>query len=453
MGADPAPLPDPMPVQAADMPLHGTIRVPGSKSLTNRAIVLAALAGGTTVLEGALRSDDTDGLLRALGALGVASTTQGDRIQVAGCAGRVPNARETRVDLGDGGTPTRFMLAVAALATAPVVVDGSARMRKRPIADGVDLLRRLGVQADYAEAEGRLPVRIVPGGSTPRGGTVIARPTASSQFISALLLVAPWFRDGVTLEFVGAPTSQSYVELTVDELRRWGALVQETRGPGGVLETVRVAPGPLRARAPVHVEPDASSAAYWGVAAAVVEDSELLLAGLPADSRQPDMGVFAALRAMGAVVHGERDGLVVAWGGARGGAPLRPVHVDAARFPDGALALAAAAALATGPSRITGLSTLRVKESDRLAAMHAELVRIGCAARISDDAIDVIPTGVPTPRDVRIRTYRDHRIAMSFAAIGLRTDGLLIEDPACTSKSYPGFWADLARLRAGDAGH
>lgn len=447
MGADAAPLPDPMPVPAAEMPLHGTIRVPGSKSLTNRALVLAALAAGTSVVEGALRSDDTDGLLRALGALGVAATADGDRVRVTGCAGRVPNARETRVDLGDGGTPTRFMLAVAALASAPVVVDGSARMRERPIADGVDLLRRLGVQAEYAESEGRLPVRIVPGPSAPRGGTVIARPTASSQFISALLLVAPWFRDGIALEFVGTPTSQSYVELTVDELRRWGAHVQETRGAGGALETVRVAPGPLRARDRVEVEPDASSAAYWGVAAAVVEDGDLLLAGLPADSRQPDMGVFAALRAMGADVEGCREGLRVAWNGRRGGAPLRPVHVDASHFPDGALAVAAAAALASGPSRITGLATLRVKESDRLEALRAELERIGCGARIAEDSIDVLPDGVPAPAGVVVRTYRDHRIAMSFAAIGLRTGGLLVEDPGCTAKSYPGFWADLARMR------
>ena len=451
MGADAAPLPDPMPVVAAEMPLHGTIRVPGSKSLTNRALVLAALSGGTSLLEGALRSDDTDGLLRALGALGVDASAEGDRIRVAGCAGRVPNARETRVDLGDGGTPTRFMLAVATLATGPVVVDGSPRMRERPIADGVDLLRRLGVHAEYAEAEGRLPVRIAPGPSAPRGGTVIARPTASSQFISALLLVAPWFRDGITLEFVGRPTSQSYVELTVDELRRWGAHVQETRGPGGVLETVRVAPGPLRARDRVAVEPDASSAAYWGVAAAVVEDSDLLLAGLPADSRQPDMGVFAALRAMGADVQGDREGLRVAWNGPRGGAPLRPVQVDASNFPDGALAVAAAAALASGPSRITGLATLRVKESDRLEALRAELARIGCGARITGDSIDVMPEGMPVPAGVCVRTYRDHRIAMSFAAIGLRTGGLFIEGPRCTEKSYPGFWTDLARVRDGGA--
>lgn len=450
MGADAPSLPDPMPVPAAEMPLLGAVRVPGSKSLTNRALVLAALAGGTSVLEGALRSEDTDGLLRALGAVGIPCAAEGDRLRVEGCAGQVPNAREVRVDMGEGGTPTRFMLAVAALAASPVVVDGSTRMRERPIADGVDLLRRLGVQAEYAEAEGRLPVRIVPGPAAPRGGTVIARPTASSQFISALLLVAPWFREGVTLEFVGAPTSQSYVELTVDELRRWGANVQETRGPGGVLETVRVAPGPLAPRLHVAIEPDASSAAYWGVAAAVVEDSDLLLAGLPADSRQPDMGVFAALRAMGAEVHGGRDGLRVAWAGARGGAPLRPVQVDASGFPDGALAIAAAAALASGPSRITGLSTLRVKESDRLEALRAELERIGCRARVTEGAIETLPSGIPAPHGVRIRTYRDHRIAMSFAAIGLRTGGLLVEDPGCTAKSYPGFWADLARLRAAD---
>ncbi len=427
------------------------MQVPGSKSLTNRALLLAALAQGSSALVGALRSDDTDRLGRALGLLGVEIATVGDRITVQGAAGRLVARGEPTLDLGDGGTPARFMLAAAALATAPVVIDGSARLRERPFADGIALLRALGVQIECLRAEGQLPVRVVPGAAAPVGGTLIAGQVASSQFLSALLLVAPWFRDGLTLELREPPTSEAYLGLTIDELRRWGAQVEQSHGADGSLARVRVAPGALAPRPQAHIEADASSAVYWAAAAALVPGSQIELTGLPGDSRQPDMGAIAALETMGARVERAADRVRVAWQGPAAGPALRGISLDASGFPDGALAVAAAAAAATGPTRLRGLQTLRVKESDRLAAMQAELVRVGAGARVEGDALLIEPPASLAPHGVRVQTYRDHRIAMSFAVLGLRTGGLLIQDPGCVQKSYPGFWRDLERLRTGGA--
>jgi len=445
-------------------PIDAVLAVPGSKSLTNRALMLAAMASGRTELQWALRSDDTDALARALAALGATIEARGpgpggpvvaDEFSVDGVGGRFASGGDVSLHLGDGGTPTRFAMAVAAFAPRRVTIDGSARMRERPVADGVELLRQLGVRVEWIEQDGRLPVVVDGRGDPPAGGTLHVGRIASSQFASALLLLAPWMRDGLELRFESPPTSASYLTLTVDELRRWGARVDEARDAHGTLRSIRVAPGPLAARGAVMVEQDASSAVFWAVAAAIVPGSDLVLGWLPPESRQPDMRILAILESMGAAVIRSSGGVRVACR-VPAGDPSAPLdgagEVDCGDCPDGALALMAAAAVASGPTRITGLGTLRAKESDRLSAMRDALKRVGATIDVGTDWIEIGPLAAGCSVEARIDPRGDHRVAMSLAVLGMRTGGIRIDDPGCVSKSYPQFWSALDLLSRGRAG-
>lgn len=283
--------------------------------------------------------------------------------------------------------------------------------------------------------------------------------TASSQFMSALLLVGPHLTRGIELTFSEPPVSASYIELTVAELVRWGVQVAVTRTATGELAAIRVPAGRLLGRRAV-VEPDASSAVFWAAAAAAVPGSRVLLAGLSIDSPQPDMGAIRALAAMGAVVAGEEGGVRVTHGNLRG------IDIDCSLFPDGALAVVAVAALASSASRFSGLETLRVKECDRVHALVHNLRLLGVRCDEGSDWIAIHPreaagagasagagaaasTGTEASSNARvlIPTFRDHRVAMAFAVLGLRLGNVQIENPACVGKSYPGFWQDLDRLR------
>lgn len=459
----PRELPDPFPVPRAVGPVCLSIRVPGSKSITNRALILAALADGVSVLHGALRSEDTDGLASALRALGCEIRVEDDAIHVHGCGGRFALRDPLRINLGDGGTPTRFMLAAASLARAPVTIDGSARMRERPVADSVTLLRALGVSvvgealttSEALTASASLPLVVTPGPAAPHGGLLRISRTATSQCVSGLLLCAPWFRDGLRVEFTEQPTSQSYLELTIDELRRWGVAVEESRNASGALTAIAVPHGPPCARAEVQIEADASSAMYWAAAAAIIPGSSVELLGLPRESRQPDMHAINTLGAMGAIIEPSSTHVGatrVACAVTNDQPPLRGGRFDLSSAPDGALAIAAIAALADGETRLDGLSTLRVKECDRVVALRDGLVAMGVNALIDGDSLVIAPRDGSMRADAGtalIQTVRDHRIAMAFSVVGLRTGGLKIIDPSCVAKSYPGFWTHLARVAAG----
>lgn len=441
-----AALPDPLPVGRATA-LMGAVRVPGSKSLSARALVLAGLAKGTSRLQGLLDSDDTRALAMALQAIGVqlgAGGLRGDSIELTGCDG-APTGGAT-VHCADGGTPARFLLAVAALARQPVTVDGSARLRERPMGDGVALLRALGVECRHAGREGFLPIEVRPG-RRPTGGDLEVGRTASSQFVSGLLLVAPWLARGLTVRFVEPPVSATYIELTLDELARWGVAAEVTRTAAGVLQGIRVPPAPPPCRV-AAIEPDASSAVFWTAAAAIVPGSRLVIQGLPRGSRQPDMGAVGALSDMGALVRDHPPGLEVGCAATRlDQPPLRGIERDCSDFPDGALAVAAAAAVAAGPSRLLGLGTLRVKECDRVHALAHNLEVLGATVRQGPDWLEIHP--IATPRPATLPTFNDHRVAMAFAVLALRLGGAAIADPRCVAKSYPGFWRDLQSLAPG----
>lgn len=420
----------------APRPFRGSVTPPGSKSETNRFLMLAALSSGRTRLDAPLRADDTNRFIDALRACG-AGIHEGESWVEVESSGVLEGG--SSVTLGDGGTPTRFMIALATLARQPITIDGSARMRERPVAEGIEMLRALGAEIQYVESEGRLPVR-VGGGKVPRGGALEVGRTASSQFVSAVLLLAPRLERGIDL-FVRADslTSPSYVELTIHALEKWGVPVQVERDGKGMLARITVPPTQLRA-ASLQVEVDASSAAYFLAAAAIVPDAGVVIRGLPRLSKQPDVACLSALVSMGASECSSAAGI-----GVEGTSTWRGIDIDASRWPDGALCLAAVASLAKGSTRIRGLETLKVKESDRVHVMAEQLARTGCCIESTDHSITIHPDRARAA-PVLIDPQGDHRVAMSFAVLGLARPGISIANPTCVSKSYPAFWRDLHQL-------
>ena len=436
---------DPLPIEPAARAADAAIRVPGSKSLSNRHLVLAALAAAPTTLRGLLACDDCDRLLRALEGLGIGDHATGaahsaDSIELA----RRGAPRPGRLDLGDGGTPTRFMLALAAAQPeGEWTIDGSARMRERPVAEGVEMLRFLGARIEYAEAEGRLPVRVRGGGLV--GGRLTVGRTASSQFVSALMLVAPALRDGLEIEFTDEPTSASYLQLSLAALAAARVEASVAYGPvalggppGSGLRRIAIAPQPVPGGV-VDIEPDASSAVY-PAAAAVLTGGRVELLGLSRRSAQPDSWFLDDLALRGAAIEETEGGTRVS---ARG--PVRALDSDYASAPDAAVMAMVLAALGDAPSRFTGLGTLRVKESDRIAAVAAGLRALGGTVETGEDwaRIHPLPARI-TP--AAIGTVNDHRIAMAFAVLGLARRGVSIRDPGCVRKSWPGFWDALRAL-------
>lgn len=467
-----AALPDPFAIEPMAFTSQAiraaAIRVPGSKSLSNRHLILAALARGSTRLRGLLACDDCDRLLAALDACAISHRVDGGDLIIDGGADR--SERDTTVNLGDGGTPTRFMLAFAAAQRGGAcIIDASARMRERPVAEGVAMLRALGgeIHAEiHAENDAknhgvgdhmRLPMRLpmrVRGGSL-RGGRIDIGATASSQFVSALMLVAPALADGIDIHFTDEPTSASYLELSLAALAAAGVNFEVVRRPvllsaasvGGGLARITIAPQPI-AGGTIDIEPDASSAVY-PAAAAVLCGSTVTLEGLARHSAQPDIGFLDDLAMRGARVEVVGNATRVS-----AGKSLRGHDANYARMPDAAVMAMVLAACADGPSLFTGLATLRVKESDRIAAVATGLRALGATVETGDDWARIHPlparnSAINPAMKVAIDTVNDHRIAMAFAILGLARGGVSIANPGCVAKSWPGFWTSLDLLRSG----
>ena len=410
-----------------DGPMDARVHVPGSKSITNRALVAAALAPGRSVLTGALAAEDTRAMRDVLTDLGVTvgATDDETTLTVDGCAG-APGPVSGRLDGRSAGTVARFLPPLLALGEGPYVLDGSAQMRTRPLGAGIAALRMLGVDVAWEGAQGHLPIRVT--GSGGRVAPAVAvRADVSSQYTSGLLLSAPCFADGLELSVVGAVVSRPYLEMTTAVMAAFGARVEAT-GDGYV-----VAPGGYRP-SQYAIEPDASAASYF-FAAAAITGGRVVVEGLGADSLQGDLGFVRVLERMGCVVDiraGETE--------LRGPATLAGVEVDLRELSDTAQTLAVVAPFASSPTRITGIGFIRNKESDRVGAVATELRRAGIDAVEEPDGLLI---GPGTPRAARIATYEDHRMAMSFALLGLRTPGIVIEDPGCVSKTFPAYFAAL----------
>ncbi len=415
-------------------PLDHDVEVVGSKSYTNRALVLAALAEGPTELSGALFSDDTRYMAEALRELGVAVTADeaASTLHVMGAAGRVP-AASARCFVGNAGTAARFLPVVMALGAGTYELDGIERMRHRPIAPLLDALSSLNVRVESLGEPGCVPIRVY-GGSLV-GGQVRIAGHISSQYISGLMMGAPCMRDGLILDLEGELVSRPYLEMTAQAMRDFGATL-EREGERRI-----VIPGGQRYRGRAYrIEPDASAASYFFAAAAIC-GGRVRVNGLGTRSLQGDRGLVHILARMGCRVH-EGDDFTEVCGPENG--RLVGVEVDMADLSDVAQTLAAVAPFATTPTRVTGIGFIRKKETDRVAAVVAELNRLGVRAEEEADGYVVHP-GLPHPGAVS--TYDDHRMAMSFALLGLRCPGIEILDPDCVSKTFPSYFDVLERLR------
>lgn len=402
----------------AGAPVHATVRVPGSKSITNRALVLAALAEDSTTLRHPLDSRDTRLMADALRALGVTVEVGGQSWQVTPGPLRGPAS----VDVGLAGTVMRFVPPVATLADGPVSFDGDPRARERPLHPLIDALRTLGASIDDG-GRGGLPIT-VHGRGRLRGGAVDIDASASSQLLSALLLAGPRYDDGVSVRHVGGRLpSAPFIELTLAMLRDRGAQVDADDGRW----TVR--PSALRGGV-IDVEPDLSSAAPFLVAP-LVAGGVVRLAGWPTSSLQAGAATPAVLAAMGATCRPDGDVLVVTGTGA-----ITGIDIDLADNPELACVLAAVAALASTPSTLRGIGHMRGHETDRLAALAKELGGLGADVIERDDGLEIHPAAL---HGGVFHTYDDHRLAMAAAVIGLVVPGVQVENVETTGKTYPGF--------------
>jgi 3-phosphoshikimate 1-carboxyvinyltransferase len=411
-------------------PFTATITPPGSKSLTNRALVLAALADGTSRVENVLAADDTAVMLDGLRALGFRFDMDGSTATVHGQGGKVPASR-AGIACGNSGTTIRFLTALCALGRGEYRLDGDARMRRRPVGPLVDLLTPLGARVEYSGGKGYPPISIHASGLS--GGSVTFASDQSSQFLSALLMAAPLAAGPVEITLAGPPTSRPYITMSIELMRRFGVAVDSSDE-----SILRTTPAPYRP-ADYTVEPDASAASYFLAAAAISPGSSVTIPGLGAGSLQGDIHFADVLLRMGANVVIGPDAVTVT------GAGLNGIDIDMTDMPDAAMTLSVVALFATGPTTIRGLHTLPLKESDRLSALETELAKLGARVETTADAISISPPD--QPGGARIETYSDHRMAMSFAVAATRITGVVIRDPACVSKTYPGFWQDLELLR------
>lgn len=414
--------------------MAGTVVVPGSKSLTNRYLICAALADGTTTLRGASLSDDAHALLGGLEALGVRMDVLSDarEIIVHGCRGNLPHD-EAALNVGNAGTAMRFLTALVCLGHGEYRLDGSARMRARPIGPLVEALQQLGARIEYTGTDGCPPLRIAASGL--HGHELGFATPPSSQYISALLMVAPYARGDVMIAIDGDVTSRPYLALTCDVMRDMGVELLERDWRRFVVPAYqRYQPGTY------DVEPDASAATYiW--AAAALTGGRGGVRGITRTSRQGDARFVDVLTQMGCTVAEEAGTLVVA---APADGRLHGVDVDLNEMPDTVQTLAVLALFADGPTNVRNVANLRIKETDRIAALSQELAKLGAQVEARADGLTIHPPRQLTPAS--IDTYDDHRMAMSFAIAGLVVDGVVIRDAGCVSKSFPDFFDVLATL-------
>jgi len=404
-----------------------TLALPGSKSITNRVFLCAAFAKGKSRIFGALKSDDSDVMLRALKELGVKINERKDFIEISGTGGEFKTGKIT-LDLHNAGTAVRFLTAAMILRKGETIITGDKRMRERPIGDLVDGLKQLGADVRYLKGNGcppllikdlRLKINEKPKIGNRKSEIVIKmRGDKSSQYFSALLMLGPCLDKPLKIEVIGELASKPYIDVTLDILRQFGIRVQNNDYKSFIVKPQTYKSGNY------NVEGDATSASYW-TSIAYLHGGKVRFSNLTDRSSQGDAKYKEILK--------------------------HTANVDMASMPDTAMTLAVTAPFIKGRTKITGLSTLRIKETDRLKALEAELKKVGVNVSTTKDSITIRPTTVssvhnlPPGRQVRstIRTYNDHRMAMCFAVLGTMTPGIIIENPKCTEKTYPNFWKDL----------
>ncbi len=401
---------------------ESTIRVPGSKSYTHRTLIAAALSNGPSRVIDPLRSEDTLLSLAALRQMGIQAQDNVQYIDINGMGGRF-DACQSPIDFRNSGTSMRLFGGLAALGSGDYTLTGSRRMCERPMQPLLDSLNQIGVPARSRNNNGCPPV-VITGGRSNGGRTTIDC-SVSSQYLSALLLIAPCLEQGLTIDVVKGPVSKPYIDMTVDIMNAFGVRLQQSD------HTRFDVPGGQAYQSGKHrVEPDGSQAGYFWAAAAIT-GTRIKVHGITRASRQGDIGLADVFAQMGCKVDEDSDGIAVT------GGDLRAVEVDMGNMPDVVPTLAVTAAFARGTTIIQNVAHLRAKECDRLAAVTSELQKMGIDAHAGDNALRIVGGA---PRGADIDTYDDHRIAMSFAVAGLKTTGVRIADPGCVVKSFPDYW-------------
>ena len=418
---------------------QGTVRLPGSKSITLRALLLAALSDGETILEGVLESDDSRVMLDALRVLGVAcEPLDPGTLRVRGAGGPFP-VKQASIFVGNSGVSTRSLVAALAFSGGHYAIDGVARMRERPISDLVDGLRQVGADIRYAQNEGFPPLAVEPG-NIDVAQPVRVRGDVSSQFLTGILQALPLGGRAAEVVVDGTLISTPYIAITLAVMARFGVSVERDGWRRFVV------PGDSRYRSPgrFRIEGDASGASYLLALGAIGgsrpgrHGAGIRVEGVGAASIQGDVQFAAALERMGAVVTRGND-----WIETTAAGPLSGIDIDCVDIPDAAMTLATTALFASGPTTLRGIGSWRVKETDRIAAMAAELRKVGATVEEGPDWLRIVPATVL--RSAAIDTYDDHRIAMCFALVSLGVP-VRINDPDCVNKTYPGFFAEFERL-------
>ena len=423
---------DSLEIQPLQKPLDAEISVPGSKSYTNRALLITALANGESHLIGALFSDDTDYMVQALRKLGVSieADPKAASFVVAGNGGRIP-VDGAELYIGNSGTTSRSITSYVALGNGTFIIDGDAPMRQsRPMADLLDALGQLGIDARSRFANGCLPIEVQAKGF--RGGKTRLDASKSSQFLTSLLLVAPYADNGLEIEMVSEFKTE-YIDITMAVMQAFGIEVKHDE-----YRRFRIAGGQCYTPRTYAIEPDASNASYF-FAAAALTGGRVRVADIAADSAQGDIHFVDVLEKMGCTVNCYARGVEVI-----GPNQLRGIDVDMKAISDTSLTLAAIAPFAKDPVRIRNIEHTRWQETDRIAAMAAQLRQLGVAVEEHRDGVTIMPS---KPKSSSIDTYKDHRVAMSFALVGLRIPGIHINDPGCVGKTFPTYFDVWDQIR------
>ena len=429
---------DSIAIQPAGGPVSASIRPPGSKSLTNRAFICAALAEGESLLQGVLDSEDTRVMAESLRRLGIETEPHWERseIRVSGCGGQIP-AQDADLFLANSGTSIRFLTALTALGRGRYRLDGIERMRQRPIADLLAALNQLGADVRSENDTGCPPVSVVAAGLP--GGKARVRGNISSQFLSALLMTAPYSQTGVELEVEGELVSKPYVAMTLAVMDAFST----TSFQGSDLQTFRFAPGRAYQGRTYAIEPDASAASYFWAAAAIT-GGKATVEGLSRNALQGDVGFCECLEKMGCRVEYSDKNITVFGESLRGG------EFDMNAISDTVQTLSAVALFAEGSTTITGVAHNRHKETDRIGDLACELRKFGAVVDELPDGLRITPPAEAQAAEVE--TYNDHRMAMSLSLPGLRVPGVVIRNPRCTEKTYPRFFDDLNMFTQGASG-
>lgn len=413
--------------------VNGTVNVPGSKSLSNRALLLAALAKGETHLTNLLDSEDIHHMLNALTHLNVSYRLSSCKTQcwVTGNAGVFSVAKPVSLFLGNAGTAMRPLCAALACSQGEFELTGEPRMEERPIGALVDSMRQAGAKIDYLKNTGFPPLKIQ--GQTIQGGKVSVDGSVSSQFLTALLMSAPLFEQDTSIQIVGELVSKPYIDITLHTMAKFGIEVENRQYQEFVVK------GKQQYQSPGHfmVEGDASSASYF-LAAGAIKGGTVRVTGIGKNSIQGDIRFAEVLEKMGAKVNWQDEFVEVT------SAPLTAVDLDMNHIPDAAMTIATTALFAKGTTSIRNIYNWRVKETDRLAAMSCELRKVGALVDEGEDYISITP-----PKQIihaSIDTYNDHRIAMCFSLVALSDTAVTINDPACTAKTFPDYFKRFATL-------